>query len=102
MIFKQQVIQSIARIGKSTLIGIDADSINFMFSGLEKWTNRVYLICLITLMMLLKLPRLIGYVKSSQDDYQRVYYGDLLWRTLVIPTINYASSVRVPGSAIDS
>ena len=49
--------------------------------------------------------RLIGYVKSiidGQDDYQRVYYGDLLWKTLVLPTINYASSVWVPGSAIDS
>ena len=39
---------------------------------------------------------------DGQDDYQRVYYGDLLWETLVIPTINFASSVRVPGSEIDS
>ena len=40
--------------------------------------------------------RLIGYIKSiinSQDDFNRVYYGDVLWRSVALPTINYACAV---------
>ena len=40
--------------------------------------------------------RLIGYIKSiinSQDDFNRVYYGDVLWRSVALPTINYAFGV---------
>jgi hypothetical protein len=37
--------------------------------------------------------RLIGYIKSiinSQDDFNRVYYGNILWKSLALPSINYA------------
>ena len=40
--------------------------------------------------------RLIGYIKSiinNQDNFNRIYYGNILWKTLALPTINYASSV---------
>lgn len=42
--------------------------------------------------------RLIAYIKSlinNQDDFNRVYYGDLLWKTIGLPCINYACSVWV-------
>ena len=77
-----------------------------MFSGLEKWDKS----CILDLShhindVIKNGNRLTRYIIDGRNDYQRVYYGDLLWKTLVIPTINYvsdASSVRVPGSAIDS
>ena len=40
--------------------------------------------------------RLLGYIRSildGQDDFNRVYYGDILWRTLALPCIKYASAV---------
>jgi hypothetical protein len=46
--------------------------------------------------------RLIAYIKSiidNFDDFNRVYYGDILWRTIVLPSINYASSVWIPSQA---
>ena len=48
--------------------------------------------------------RLIAYIKSivnNQDDFNRVYYGNLLWKTVALPTINYACSVWVCGSNSD-
>jgi len=48
--------------------------------------------------------RMIGYIKSiidGQDDFNRVYYGDLLWKNLGLPTINYASSVWMPSNVKD-
>ena len=48
--------------------------------------------------------RLIAYVKSvinNFDDFNRVYYGDILWKTIVLPSINYASAVWIPGSQAD-
>ena len=40
--------------------------------------------------------RLISYIKSiinSHDHFNRVYYGDILWKSLALPSINYACSV---------
>ena len=40
--------------------------------------------------------RLIGYIKSiinGHDDFNRVYYGDILWRTLALPALNYACAI---------
>ena len=40
--------------------------------------------------------RLIGCIKSiidSHDDFNRVYYGDVLWKSIALPTINYACAV---------
>jgi len=40
--------------------------------------------------------RLIGYIKSiinSHDNFNRVYYGNILWKTLALPAINYACAV---------
>jgi hypothetical protein len=40
--------------------------------------------------------RLIGYIKSiinSQDDFNRVYYGNILWKSLALPSINYACAI---------
>jgi len=48
--------------------------------------------------------RLIAYVKSiidNFDNFNRVHYGDILWRTIALPAINYASSVWVTGSKKD-
>ena len=42
-------------------------------------------------------PRLIAYVKSvinNFDDFNRVYYGDILWKTIVLPSINYSLNSR--------
>ena len=42
--------------------------------------------------------RLIGYIKSiinNQDNFNRVYYGNILWKTLALPTINYPHIVQV-------
>ena len=30
-----------------------------------------------------------------------MYYGDILWKTIVLPSINYASAVWIPGSQAD-
>ena len=49
--------------------------------------------------------RLIAYIKSligNFDDFDRVYYGDVLWRTIALPSINYASSVWIPSSQVDT
>jgi len=46
--------------------------------------------------------RLIGYIKSildGQDDFNRIYYGDILWRTLALPCINYACAVWTCSNA---
>lgn len=48
--------------------------------------------------------RLIAYVKSvidNFDDFNRVYYGDVLWKTIALPSINYASAVWITGSQAD-
>lgn len=48
--------------------------------------------------------RLIAYIKSiidDHDDYNRVYYGDILWKSIGLPSINYACSVWVPSSNSD-
>ena len=48
--------------------------------------------------------RMIGYIKSiieGQDDFNRVYYGDILWKNLGLSTINYASSVWMPSNVKD-
>ena len=48
--------------------------------------------------------RIIAYIKSiidNQDDFNRVYFGDLLWRTIGLPTINYACSTWICGSQAD-
>ncbi len=40
--------------------------------------------------------RLIAYIKSiidDQDDFNRVYYGDLLWKSIGLPSINYACAI---------
>ncbi len=40
--------------------------------------------------------RLIGYIKSiidNQDDFNRVYYGNILWKSLALPMINYACAI---------
>ena len=40
--------------------------------------------------------RLIGYIKSiinGQDGFNRVYYGNIMWKTLALPSINYACAV---------
>jgi hypothetical protein len=39
---------------------------------------------------------LIGYIKSIIDvheDFNRVYYGDILWKSLALPSINYACAI---------
>ena len=46
--------------------------------------------------MIKKGNRLIGYIKSiinSHDNFNRVYYGNILWKTLALPAINYACAV---------
>jgi len=48
--------------------------------------------------------RMIGYIKSiidGQDDFKRVFYGNILWKSLGLSSINYASSVWVPNSMSD-
>jgi hypothetical protein len=48
--------------------------------------------------------RLIGYIKSiidSHDDFNRIYYGNILWKSLALPSINYACSVWTCGSKSD-
>ncbi|XP_071944592.1 uncharacterized protein [Antedon mediterranea] len=45
--------------------------------------------------------RIIAYITSiinNQNDFNRVYYGDLLWRTIGLPTINYASAIWLCNS----
>ena len=46
--------------------------------------------------------RLIRYIKSiidGQDDFKRVYYGDLLWKSLGLSSITYGSAVGVPSDS---
>ena len=48
--------------------------------------------------------RLISYIKSiinNLDNFDRVNYGNVLWRTIALPSINYACSVWFPGSQAD-
>ena len=48
--------------------------------------------------------RLIAYIKSiinNFDDFNRIHYCDILWKTIALPSINYASSVWIPGSQAD-
>lgn len=48
--------------------------------------------------------RIIGYIKSiidGQDDFNRVYYGDLLWKSLALPSINFACAAWVCGGSTD-
>ena len=45
--------------------------------------------------------RIIAYIKSiinGQDDFNRIFYGDVLWKTIGLPTINYACSVWFTNS----
>jgi hypothetical protein len=40
--------------------------------------------------------RIIAYIKSiidGQEDFNRVYYGDLLWKSIGLSSINYACAV---------
>ena len=40
--------------------------------------------------------RLIAYIKgiiANLDDFNRVYYGNILWKTIALPSINYACSI---------
>jgi hypothetical protein len=40
--------------------------------------------------------RIIAYIKSiidNQDDFNRVYYGDLLWKSIGLSSINYACAI---------
>ena len=49
--------------------------------------------------------RLIAYIKSivdSHNDFNRVYYGDILWKSLALPSINYACAVWSSGSMSDT
>ena len=49
--------------------------------------------------------RLIAYIKSivdSHDNFNRIYYGNILWKSLALPSINYACSVWTCGSKADS
>lgn len=49
--------------------------------------------------------RLIAYIKSiidNFDDFNRVYYGDILWKTIALPTINYACAIWVDSSKQDT
>ena len=46
--------------------------------------------------------RLIRYIKSiidGQDDFKRVYYGDLLWKSVGLSSITYGSAVWVPNDS---
>jgi hypothetical protein len=48
--------------------------------------------------------KVIAYIRSiidDQDDFNRVYYGDILWKALGMPVINYACPVWVPNSNCD-
>ena len=39
--------------------------------------------------------RLIAYIKSIIDNcenFNRVYYGNILWKTIALPSIDYASA----------
>ena len=48
--------------------------------------------------------KVIAYIRSiidDQDDFNRVYYGDILWKSLGMPVINYACSSWVPSSNVD-
>ena len=45
--------------------------------------------------------KIIAYIRSiidDQDDLNRVYYGDILWKSLGMPVVNYACSTWVPSS----
>ncbi|XP_071943982.1 uncharacterized protein [Antedon mediterranea] len=49
--------------------------------------------------------RLIAYIKgiiANLDDFNRVYYGNILWKTIAIPSINYACSIWYNKSKKDN
>ena len=49
--------------------------------------------------------RLIAYIKSIIDNFDvfnRVYYGDILWKTIALPSINYACAIWVDSSKQDT
>ena len=48
---------------------------------------------------------IIAYIKSiidNFDDFDRVYYGDILWKTIALPSINYACAIWVDSSKQDT
>ena len=48
--------------------------------------------------------KIIAHIRSiidDQDDFNRVYYGDILWKSLGMPVVNYACSTWVPSSLSD-
>ena len=48
--------------------------------------------------------RLTAYIKSvidNFDNFSRVYYGDILWRTIALPSINFGSDVWCSVSKSD-
>jgi hypothetical protein len=48
--------------------------------------------------------RLISYIKSildGHDDFNRVQYGDILWRTIALPCINYGCAAWTCGGEVD-
>ena len=48
--------------------------------------------------------KIIAYIRSiidDQDDFNRVYYGDILWKSLGMPVVNYACSTWVPSRLSD-
>ena len=50
-----------------------------------------------------KTNKIIAYIKSvldNQEDFNRVYFGDLLWKIIGLPTLNYASSVWLSNNKI--
>ena len=49
--------------------------------------------------------RLIAYIKgiiANLDDFNRVYYGNILWKTIALPSINDACSVWYSKSKKDN
>ena len=51
--------------------------------------------------------RLIAYryitsIIENFDDFNRVYYGDILWKTIALPSINYACAIWVDSSKQDT
>ena len=48
--------------------------------------------------------KIIAYIRSiidDQDDFNRVYYEDILWKSLGMPVVNYDCSTWVPSSLSD-
>ena len=42
------------------------------------------------------------YIIENFDDFNRVYYGDILWKTIALPSINYACAIWVDSSKQDT